>query len=44
MALPVGHQGMNRPTMELTIELSRKYGFVENEVDLDELIWTPEED
>jgi NitT/TauT family transport system substrate-binding protein len=43
MALPVWHEDLNRPTMDLTIELSRKYGFLKEDVDLDELIWEPGE-
>ena len=43
MALPVWHQDLNRPTMDLTVELSTKYGFLDRDVDLDELIYEPGE-
>lgn len=42
MQLPVWHQDLNRPTIEQTVELSKKYGFFEEDIDLDELIYTPE--
>ncbi len=41
MQLPVWHQDLNRPTIEETVELSKKYGFIEDEVNLDELIYQP---
>jgi NitT/TauT family transport system substrate-binding protein len=36
--LPVWREDLNRPTIELLSELSKKYGLIEEEPDLDELI------
>ena len=38
MKLPVWHEDMNVPTIELTARLSREYGFLEKEPDLGTLI------
>lgn len=34
---------LNRPSIELVSELSQKYGLIEEQPNMDELIWTPDE-
>ena len=41
--LPIWREDLNRPTIELLSELSKKYGLIEEEPDLDDLIREPDE-
>jgi NitT/TauT family transport system substrate-binding protein len=40
--LPIWREDLNRPTIELLSELSKKYGLIEEEPDLDDLIREPD--
>ena len=41
MKLPQWRADLNKPTIQLTSNLAKQYGYIESQPNLDDLIWKP---